>query len=287
MSASCCARSCSCTARWPSAWCSARRSFSVWLALTAAGASVALPAVLLWLLVICGLKQQLARSPLPAAVDGRRSCSAAPPRSRVAPDRGPAARCRRGRPRRARRLGPGARRRGDGGGDLPVAAPAAPRRRCRPRRRRAWPSCSRASARTSSSTRSTPRSRSCASTRPRPRACSRTWPSCSASRSPRAPSRSRSARRSTSRSATSTSSRSASAAACTSRWELDAQAATARVPPLLLQPLVENAVRHGVEPSAEGGVIRVRTKVKLGRARGVDRQQRAEGAVATRATAWR
>jgi len=49
-------------------------------------------------------------------------------------------------------------------------------------------------------------------------------------------------------------------------WELDAEAASARVPPLLLQPLVENAVRHGVEPSAEGGVIRVRTKVKLGRA---------------------
>jgi two-component system sensor histidine kinase AlgZ len=34
----------------------------------------------------------------------------------------------------------------------------------------------------------------------------------------------------------------------------------------LLQPLVENAVRHGVEPSAEGGVIRIRTKVKVGRA---------------------
>ena len=47
-------------------------------------------------------------------------------------------------------------------------------------------------------------------------------------------------------------------------WELDPQAASARVPPLLLQPLVENAVRHGVEPSAEGGVIRVRTRVKLG-----------------------
>jgi two-component system sensor histidine kinase AlgZ len=38
------------------------------------------------------------------------------------------------------------------------------------------------------------------------------------------------------------------------------------VPPLLLQPLVENAVRHGVEPSPEGGVIRIRTRVKLGRA---------------------
>jgi two-component system, LytTR family, sensor histidine kinase AlgZ len=49
-------------------------------------------------------------------------------------------------------------------------------------------------------------------------------------------------------------------------WELDPEAGSARVPPLILQPLVENAVHHGVEPSAEGGVIRIRTKVKLGRA---------------------
>jgi len=40
----------------------------------------------------------------------------------------------------------------------------------------------------------------------------------------------------------------------------------ARMPPLLLQPLVENAVRHGVEPSLEGGAIRVRTRVRHGRA---------------------
>jgi len=45
-------------------------------------------------------------------------------------------------------------------------------------------------------------------------------------------------------------------------WELDEDAGAARVPPLLLQPLVENAVRHGVEPSAEGGVVRIRTRVK-------------------------
>jgi len=49
-------------------------------------------------------------------------------------------------------------------------------------------------------------------------------------------------------------------------WELDPDAAAARVPPLLLQPLVENAVRHGVEPAANGGVIRVRTRVRRGRA---------------------
>ncbi len=48
------------------------------------------------------------------------------------------------------------------------------------------------------------------------------------------------------------------------RWELDPAAAQARLPPLLLQPLLENAVRHGVEPSATGGQIWVRTRVRRG-----------------------
>jgi two-component system sensor histidine kinase AlgZ len=52
----------------------------------------------------------------------------------------------------------------------------------------------------------------------------------------------------------------------TVRWELDADAGRAEVPVLILQPLVENAVRHGIEVSPEGGWIVVRTKVQAGRA---------------------
>ncbi|MCW5642891.1 MAG: histidine kinase [Rhodoferax sp.] len=42
-------------------------------------------------------------------------------------------------------------------------------------------------------------------------------------------------------------------------WELDPSADRAVLPPLLLQPLVENAVRHGVEPSEQGATVRVST----------------------------
>jgi two-component system, LytTR family, sensor histidine kinase AlgZ len=40
-------------------------------------------------------------------------------------------------------------------------------------------------------------------------------------------------------------------------WAIDPAANAARLPPLILQPLVENAVRHGVEPSAHGAWVRV------------------------------
>ena len=42
-------------------------------------------------------------------------------------------------------------------------------------------------------------------------------------------------------------------------WHLDPTAGQARLPPLLLQPLVENAVRHGVEPNDDGGELEVTT----------------------------
>jgi two-component system sensor histidine kinase AlgZ len=43
-------------------------------------------------------------------------------------------------------------------------------------------------------------------------------------------------------------------------WVLDPRAGPARLPPLILQPLLENAVKHGVEPCADGARVRVQTE---------------------------
>ncbi|NDP37424.1 MAG: sensor histidine kinase [Rhodoferax sp.] len=43
-------------------------------------------------------------------------------------------------------------------------------------------------------------------------------------------------------------------------WALDPHASTAKLPPLVLQPLVENAVKHGVEPSPQGAQIKISTQ---------------------------
>ena len=43
-------------------------------------------------------------------------------------------------------------------------------------------------------------------------------------------------------------------------WHIDDHAMQARLPPLLLQPLVENAIKHGVEPSATGAQVKIFTE---------------------------
>lgn len=46
------------------------------------------------------------------------------------------------------------------------------------------------------------------------------------------------------------------------QWQIDPRAGSALLPPLLLQPLVENAVKHGIEPSNWGGRLRVCTELR-------------------------
>lgn len=48
------------------------------------------------------------------------------------------------------------------------------------------------------------------------------------------------------------------------QWSIDPAAGQARLPPLLLQPLVENAIRHGVEPSAAGAQLKISTQRRGG-----------------------
>lgn len=49
--------------------------------------------------------------------------------------------------------------------------------------------------------------------------------------------------------------------------ELDHVPLDLRVPPLLLQPLVENAVLHGIQPLPEGGTVRLAAEVEADRVR--------------------
>ena len=40
-------------------------------------------------------------------------------------------------------------------------------------------------------------------------------------------------------------------------WQIDTMPPDAMIPPLLLQPLIENAVYHGIEPLAAGGIVKI------------------------------
>jgi two-component system, LytTR family, sensor histidine kinase AlgZ len=40
-------------------------------------------------------------------------------------------------------------------------------------------------------------------------------------------------------------------------WTIESMPAETRIPPLMLQPLLENAVYHGIEPADEGGVLHI------------------------------
>jgi hypothetical protein len=46
--------------------------------------------------------------------------------------------------------------------------------------------------------------------------------------------------------------------------EADEAARRGQLPPLMLQPLVENAVVHGLEPRVDGGTVKVRARVEAG-----------------------
>jgi two-component system sensor histidine kinase AlgZ len=47
-------------------------------------------------------------------------------------------------------------------------------------------------------------------------------------------------------------------------WAIDPSCLKAKLPPLLLQPLVENAVKHGVEPSSEGAEVKISAQRRAG-----------------------
>ena len=45
------------------------------------------------------------------------------------------------------------------------------------------------------------------------------------------------------------------------RYDIDPQVLTSRVPVLMIQPLVENAVKHGIARKKEGGTVRLRARL--------------------------
>jgi hypothetical protein len=70
-------------------------------------------------------------------------------------------------------------------------------------------------------------------------------------------------------------------------WELDAAPSDALLPPLILQPLLENAVYHGVEPSTEAGDVLVRIERRGDRVLARIENATIEAGPSARETAWR
>ncbi|MES9943960.1 MAG: histidine kinase [Candidatus Thiodiazotropha sp.] len=48
-------------------------------------------------------------------------------------------------------------------------------------------------------------------------------------------------------------------------WDLDDLPEQARIPPMIIQPLLENAVYHGIEPAAQGGTITITGRYRRNR----------------------
>ncbi|MEJ7138614.1 sensor histidine kinase [Amphibiibacter pelophylacis] len=63
------------------------------------------------------------------------------------------------------------------------------------------------------------------------------------------------------------------------QWTVDESVTHARLPALTLQPLLENAVRHGVDPDPAGGEIRVQVRRHLGAAEVLIRNSRPDPAL--------
>ena len=48
------------------------------------------------------------------------------------------------------------------------------------------------------------------------------------------------------------------------RFDIDPAVRALKIPPMMLQPLVENAVKHGIGPKVEGGEVRVTARLEAG-----------------------
>jgi two-component system sensor histidine kinase AlgZ len=60
-------------------------------------------------------------------------------------------------------------------------------------------------------------------------------------------------------------------------WHIDNMPKDAMVPPLVLQPLLENAVYHGIEPSSAPGVIAINIFLSRGEVHAILRNPYQEG----------